>query len=229
MLIGKRSKSVFNLIRLYFNVKIYQFKEFTKALKYYLSLRFLLIDVFFFLFYMFKNPYRMNRQFMQRIGSENVYSYGETPLTTWHKIVKRSKIKKEDHILELGSGRAKTCFWLNNFIGCQSTAVEWNPSFIFYSNIIKTIFRIKNMNLINDNFFNIDYSFASVVYLYGTSLKTDEILKIIDKLKNLKTGSKVITISFSLTDYINSEFELINHFSVSFPWGNTLAYIHKKI
>lgn len=222
MLIGKR----ISLIKLYFKVKTYLFKEFIKSLKYYLSLRFLLIDSLFFVLYMFKNPYRMNRKFLQRIGNEDIYSYGETPLTTWHKIVKNSKIDKKDHILELGAGRAKTCFWLNNFIGCKSTAIEWNPSFIFYAKMIKTIFRIKDMHLINDNFFNIDYSFASVVYLYGTSLKSDEILKIIDKLKNLKSGSKIITISFSLKD---SEFELTNHFSVSFPWGNTFAYVHKRI
>jgi len=66
---------------------------------------------------------------------------------------------------------------------------------------------------------------ASVIYLYGTCLQDAEIDHIIRKLEAFSQGTKVITISYPLVDYDTNAFHMEKTFSVSFPWGETSAYL----
>ena len=75
--------------------------------------------------------------------------------------------------------------------------------------------------------FDIDYTPASFIYLYGTCLKDSEIFKLIDKFKDLKKDSKILTISIMLSEYDKS-FNLLKKYKVKLPWGSTFAYLFQK-
>ena len=72
----------------------------------------------------------MNKEFLLERGEKNVDTFGETPLTTMDVISQECGIKSSDIFYELGSGRARTCFWLHAFIGCRVYGVEYLPAFV---------------------------------------------------------------------------------------------------
>ena len=92
-----------DLIKTYFRVKFYNFKkQVLVALKYYWRIRFFLSDLLLFLLYMFFNPYRISRKFLEQKGEDDIYTYGETPITTMASILKHLKINKSDVFVEIG-------------------------------------------------------------------------------------------------------------------------------
>ena len=82
------------------------------------------------LFYLFHNPYRVSRKFLQKRGEEDIYQYGETPLKTMSHICQEAGITKDDHLFELGCGRGLAAFFIRECFGCKVTAIEQIPIFV---------------------------------------------------------------------------------------------------
>ncbi len=215
MLIGEKTT-------LYFNVKWYKLKERIISFKYYRSLRFAIVDLIFLAITFFQNPYRTSRRFLQKKKFKNIYQYGETPLSTMHNIARECNISKKDLFLELGFGRGLSCFWLSQFIQCKIIAVEWIPSFVILAKIISKLFKFEIL-FKKEDLFETDFSKATVIYLYGSTMEDQEIIRLIGKIKPYK-NLKIITVSFPFSDYDNS-FTLIKEFEVSFSWGTTSCYL----
>jgi hypothetical protein len=179
---------------------------------YYKSPQFALIDLVFGLIALFLNPYRTCRKFLQKKGAENIYAYGETPYSTYQKIVKECGIGPQDTWIEMGSGRGKGCFWLAHFIRCRVIGIEWIPQFTLIARAIKALFRMERVQFIRSDIEEVNLSEATVIYLYGL-------------WPNLQIGEemKVITISEPLEGYT-----VLKSFWVRFPWGRTKAYLQKR-
>jgi hypothetical protein len=194
---------------------------------YYRRPRFAFVDLFFALFAFFSNPYRTCRRFLQKRGESEVYAYGETPFSTLQRIAEQSEIHEKDSWLELGSGRGKGCFWMAEFIGCQTIGVEWVPQFVLFASFLKNLFHFGRVSFQLKNIEEANFSFATVVYLYGTCLSEKRIQNLTQKMeKELSIGAKVVTISYPLD---SPYFHILKNFSVSFPWGETIAYFHIKV
>lgn len=208
----------------------FNFKEYLKVVfLYYRNLSFLKTDLLLLLYYLFQNPYRMNKDFLKKRGEEVVDVYGETPLTTFEQIVSNSQITPNDIVYELGSGRGRTSLWLHSFIGCKVIGVEIVPEFVKIANQVKKKCNLSNIQFENQNFLEMDFKDATVIYLYGICLKEEEVFQLVDKLKNLPKGTKIITVSFPLTEYTKEPlFEVMNCFQGVFPWGITDIYLHYK-
>lgn len=189
---------------------------------------FALVDIALLLFYLFSNPYRTCRKFYERLKGKKVYIYGETPLTTLYKISHVCGIHPSDSVLELGSGRGRTSFFLSKVIGANVIGIELVSSFIKRCQLLRKLFGIKNLSFYCTDFYSCDFSHSNVVYLYGPHLEDEKILKLTEKFNALPKGAKVITISYSMKDYAPKIFKHIKRFSVSFPWGNTFAYLSIK-
>ena len=69
-----------------------------------------------------------------------------------------------------------------------------------------------------------DLTKASVIYLYGTCLKDEAISTLLFSFKELKKGTKVVTVSYPLSDYTDA-FVLKKKFIASYPWGKTEVFI----
>lgn len=193
--------------------------------RYYRRLSFAAADLTLSLFYLFSNPYRVCRKFLQAKGIENVYVYGETPLVTLEKMVQAFGIKPEDHWLELGSGRGRTCFWMSLVWGCETRGIEWVPSFVVRANRAVRLFSLKNLEFHRQSIYEADFSWASVVFLYSTCMSEDEIAKLLICMEKLPVGAKVITVSEPLS---HPNYFFNQSLSVSFPWGRTKAYLQTK-
>jgi hypothetical protein len=175
------------------------------------------------LLYLWHNPYRVSKRFLQKRGSEDVHQYGETPLETVIKVCKAANVTKEDHLFELGCGRGLTAFFIRDFFGCKVTGIEQIPLFIKKACQINKLFSL-GIEFRCEDFCESDLSDATVIYLYGTCLPDDIIEKI---CKKIKPNQRVISISYPLSDY-DPEFRILKTIEVDYPWGQTEAFINEK-
>lgn len=221
-------KEFFSLLWINFVVLARNFIEFIKvAFRYYGTFSFFRADVALRLMYLFHNPYKISKRFLRSHGAQDVHVYGETPLTSLEVIARECGIGPNDCVFELGSGRGRACFWLNTVIGCSVVGIEQVPDFVERANLIKRRLGMKNIEFRLMNMLDADYAQATVCYLYGTCLDDASIQKLIDKFAKLAPGTKVITVSYPLTDYADKDcFEVMKCFSVPFTWGTADVYLH---
>lgn len=200
--------------------------EFCKVVyKYYTNLNFLKIDASLLVLYIYNNPFSISKRFLMKKGEVDIHTYGETPLTTIDKIASEINIQKKDVVYELGSGRGRCCFWLHSFIGCKVVGVEYIPEFVERSKQIRKEWKLSQIEFRNDDMLKADLSDATVIYLYGTCYPDEFIKQLINKLKKLPSGTKIVTVSYPLTDYITDQsFKILKHFPAEFTWGTADVY-----
>jgi Ribosomal RNA adenine dimethylase len=216
MLIGK--KIVF-LIRL----KVYFFLDMLKSFRYYKNYKFFLIDISLSLIYLFFNPYSIRRKYLQKKEGKKIFDYGETSLVELEKLIKPLNLSEKDTIVELGSGRGRVSFWLSSFYKAKVIAIEQVNIFCKIASFLTRFFKAHNLMIINQDMFDFDFENIDYIYFYGTTLEDYKIKSLIEKLKKTKRSIKIITISYSLSEYDNS-FILRESHDVTFPWGRAKAF-----
>lgn len=218
-------QSIWEGMQIFWHARWFTLKDFTKTIFYFWrNPKFALVDWALLSSYFFQSPYRIARKF-----SSDGTPYGETPLVVMQQIAEIAGITVEDHVYELGSGRGRACFWLALYLGCKTVGIEYVPHFVAKANAIATLFGVKNVTFRLEDMCKTDFRDATVIYLFGTCLKDAEIKKLIKAFSELKKGTKIITISYPLTEYSrDSTLALIKEFDVTFPWGITTAYLHNK-
>lgn len=202
------------------------FVEFTKVVfKYYRSFHFLKIDASLLMLYLYNNPFSISKRYLMKKGEPDIYTYGETPLTTLDQISQEIKISPKDVVYELGSGRGRNCFWLHNFIGCRVIGVEYIPDFVERAEQIRKEWHLNGVEFRNEDMLTTDLSDATVIYLYGTCYDEPFIQKLIQRLKKLPSGTKIVTVSYPLTDYTSEKlFKVLKLFPAQFTWGTADVY-----
>ncbi len=196
---------------------------------YYRNLSFFWTDILLASRYAFKNPHRISRDFLAKRGESNVYQYGETPLTTLDFIACQCQILSKDIVYELGCGSGKTTFWLHSFVGCRVIAVDYLPLFIKRARWIKRMSRQEDVEFKNEDILTTDFKSATAIYLYGTCLEDEVIERLIGQFQMLPAGTKVITVSYPLTDYCSPAlFKVAKQFSARFPWGKAIVYLNMR-
>src|SRR5207253_2734624 len=133
-------------------------------------------------------------------GEEDPYTYGETPLSTLDVIVKHCHITATDTVFELGCGRGRTCFWMNQFVGCRVVGIDYIPEFIQRANRIRSRFDLVDVQFREEDILNSQLTGATVIYLYGTCYSTPFIQTLIKNFALLPRGTKIITVSYPLSD-----------------------------
>ncbi len=217
----------FQLYRLSWAVTLKNFKEYLKVLqRFYSNRTFAKADSALLLSYLWTNPFAISKEFLASQGAEDVYLYGETPLTTFAEIAAKAGIAKHDVYLELGSGRGRTCFWANIFLGCSVKGIELIPAFVGKAEKIVKRCNLPNIEFTQEDFLKANLSGASVIYLYGSSLPDEEIAILAQKCATLPAGTKIITVSYSLNEYLPSNsFEIMHCFPAEYTWGSADVYV----
>lgn len=223
-------KELTELVWVNFTVGLHNLGEFVKVMfRYYSNLKFMKIDLALRGMYLFHNPFTISKRFLIKQGEEDVYAYGETPLTTLEKIAEECQIKATDVVYELGAGRGYVCFWLNCFIGCRVVGIECIPEFVERAQRVQKRLGVPDVEFRLGDFCRSDLSGATVIYLYGTCLQEDAIKSLIQNLSKLPAGTKIITVSYPLSDYTEEPlFEVMKRFSCQFTWGEGDVYLQMK-
>lgn len=217
----------YKLFRLKLAVQMKNFIEFLRvAANYYTNIRFAKIDLSLLLLYFVESPFSISKEYLVKKGEKEIYAYGETPLTSLDHIASECQINSEDTVFELGCGRGRTCFWLNTFIKCKVVGIDFVPQFIERANTIKNRFGVKNVEFRHENMLHTNLNGATVIYLYGTCLEDSDIQQLVAKFQTLPPGTKIITISYPLSEYTSEPiFEVMKHFTARFTWGDADVYL----
>lgn len=196
--------------------------------RYYSNAKFRRVDRIFLAAYLFDNPYTLTRRWLQARGEEDVHSYGETPLATMDLISRRAHITSSDIVYELGSGRGRSCFWQRCLVGCQVVGIEYIPYFVMKAQAIAAKTGVDGVEFRCEDFLKSDLSAATVVYLYGSNMDDIVIEKLVERLAQLRKGTRIITVSFALSDYANGRLcKLLSTFEGDFLWGTATVYIQE--
>jgi len=212
---------------LYLQVQKRNFVEYVRVVfNYYQKFSFAKVDFSLLLLYLFQNPFRIAKKFLLQRGEQDVYLYGETPLTTMEQIATDCAIKKQDTVFELGCGRGRCCFWLNAFVGCDVVGIEYVPLFIERAKKIKNLFNVQGLEFRDADMLETSFEGATFFYLYGTCYDTEFIEKLIEKFQKCPAGTKIVIVSYTLSEYCDDTiFTLVKQFPAGFTWGQADIYL----
>ncbi len=198
--------------------------------RYYRDVSFLKTDLLLLSTYITKSPFAISRQYLQEQGETEVYTYGETPLGTLDKILQQTGISKTDHYLEAGCGRGRGCFWVNHAYGIPATGIDVVPTFIQKANWVKGVSNRHEVTFLEQDMLEADYSKATVIYLYGICFDTPFIQSFVDRMEEMPSGTKIITVSYPLSDYTKKPlFEVMRVFPAKFTWGKADVYVQYRL
>ncbi len=186
------------------------------------------VDLHYFCYYWNKNPYRICRKYFQKKENKEVL-YGDTWPMSAYQFVKSLPIRSEDIVYDVGCGIGRISFWLQIISGCSLIGVEKVPAFVQRAQKIKRKLKNKKIEFVEKDLLNLDYRKASLIYFYSSSFSDETILKLIEKWKRLKKGVRILTTSFSLSEYGAKDYKIVKSYRVSFPWGLCEVYLHEKI
>ncbi|MBS0626817.1 MAG: class I SAM-dependent methyltransferase, partial [Verrucomicrobia bacterium] len=128
------------------------------------------------------------------------------------------------YFIDVGCGRGRNVFFVSTFFGCKATGIDIVP--LFCEKARKVASLIPNPpQFVCEDMENFDLSKASLLYFYALCLDDDLLLKMIDNLSKLKPGTKVITVSFPLSDY-SKAFSTLFSKEAFYPWGKTELFIN---
>jgi SAM-dependent methyltransferase len=225
-----RIHELLELVGIHFQVKWKNFLEYIHViLNYYSNPVFLKTDSSLLLSYLFHNPFRISKRFLLSQGESDPYTYGETPLTTLEQIALRCRLSSADTVFELGCGRGRTCFWLHAFVGCSVVGIEYIPDFVKYANQVVDKFKLRHIEFREEDLLKTDLKGATVIYLYGTCFTSAFIERLTQRLDSLPMGTKVITVSYALKDYVlSSPFQVVESFPARFTWGEAEVFLQVK-
>lgn len=188
--------------------------------------RFLLAWLWLHLSYLFSSPYRISKRYQRHIKSEELYVYGDTPLTTLATISERAAISDSDHVYELGAGSGFTSLWLHEVKGCHVTAIEQVPVFCWRLQRTAKRFGLDQMEVRCDDYMTTELKRANVIYLYGSNLDDDTVFKLTLRLAAMPSGTRIITVSYPLDPTnVFGVFEQTELFEANFEWGTANVFI----
>jgi SAM-dependent methyltransferase len=214
----------FSVLKISIAVRFFNLKEFFKSLfLYYRSPLFFALDMCLLLHYFFKSPYRICEEEFEKNHINSLVPYGETPFTVLDHIARECGITKDDTVFELGCGRGRCCFWLNHFIGCKVRGIDLVPLFIKRAEKLKRWFSYKEIKFACTNLTQDKLQGATYLYMYTLTLDDEEIRQVAEHVKQCP-GIKIITVSFSLKEYVPDVRDL-KQFEAVFPWGKTAVYL----
>lgn len=222
-------KSWYKILLLNCKVTILRMIEAVRVLLlYYRNLHFLWLDFLLATQYLLRTPCRISKAFLKALGADNIYAYGQTPLTLLHRVAKECSLLSKDVVYDLGCGTGRTTLWLATFVRCKAVGIDFLPAFVQKAERVKRYGRARRVFFRNEDMRQADMSDATAIYLYGTCLDDDSIEKLIEKFKRLPSSTKIITVTYPLSDFSDA-FTTKKKFYGRYPWGKTPIYLNQLI
>lgn len=111
------------------------------------------------------------------------------------RVVNLAEVKKGDVFYDLGSGDGRLVI-AAAMKGAQAFGFEINPWRVWYSKLWIKILRLPNVEIINKNIFDVDFSKANVITAYLLQETNDKLL--VKMEKEIKKGTRIVGIAFNL-------------------------------
>jgi SAM-dependent methyltransferase len=124
------------------------------------------------------------------------------------RMLRMARTTPEDTVVDLGSGDGKIVITAAQRFGAHAMGVEFNPDMVALSreNARKAGVAAK-VKIVQGDFFNVDFSQATVLTLY---LLPDLNMKLRPKILALRPGTRVVSHSFDMQDWEPDELSLLD-------------------
>jgi len=151
--------------------------------------------------------------------------YGETPPLTMKKLLEMVQAAPEDVFYDLGCGRGLTVLTAAGVHNMTAVGIDLIPAFIERARKIQKLMGVSGADFILSSFLDVDITRATIVYAASTTFSEETMQALAEKLKGLKAGARVITLSAPLK---SPHFTLSSSGIFNFTWGKTHAYFHVR-
>lgn len=152
-------------------------------------------------------------------------TYGETPFLTARELLLWARVTRDDTLLDVGSGTGRVVLFSSLYFGLKSVGVEILPTFVRVARLIARKLKNEKAEFIEGNFLHLDFSPFTIVYVAGTSFTLQTLKALKEKLKDLRSGARVISLSTPLRA---PHLEVVGEKICSFSWGKTRVFLHKR-
>ncbi len=181
--------------------------------------------------YYLKSSYSIYRKYAKSRGLSSLDFYGETPLTVFHQMFQNGGLSRNDCFVDLGCGRGRGVFFATTIWGCNSIGIERVPVFCKKAQEISLLLasqsHIKPPKIFCEEIGSFNLTLGSFFYFYAICMEEEDLIASISHLEKILSGSKLITVSFPITEYSNS-FSLLSSWESTYPWGKTDIFLYVK-
>jgi SAM-dependent methyltransferase len=194
---------------------------------YVLAPRMLRLDmVLFFYYHVFfrSSAHRTQMEAAPRPIGE--LTYGETPYFALRRALRWVKPTKTDVFYDLGCGRGKLVFYMNQRFRMKAVGVDVIPEFVRVGNALAKRKGFSNVEFRQADLLSLPMDDATLVFVAGTSLEDDTQSRLFEKLETLRLGAHVITTSYSIR---SEKFALLKILRVPFSWGVGHLFVHERV
>jgi len=145
------------------------------------------------------------------------FIYGEIDFLSFYTILEKTKPQEGEVFYDLGSGAGKAVFAAGYYFNFSKTCgIELlEPLYKLAKNQLKKV-PLTQVEFINENFLNYDFSDADIVYVAATCLDPSTWEQLINKMAKLKPGSRIIVATKSIQ---HEQFEPIHQGIELMSWG----------
>jgi SAM-dependent methyltransferase len=143
-------------------------------------------------------------------------TYGETSYLAIKYSLDFIKLTSNDVFYDLGCGTGKTVFFANIVYNSKSIGVDLIKSFIDNAKNIVNYFKLKNIDFLNKNLFDLDLTNGTVFYITPTCFDKQNLEKLLVKIKTLSKGSRLIVLSIELN---SPNLKKIGQKKLFYSWG----------
>jgi hypothetical protein len=171
---------------------------------------------------------RQRKKMMIKIP-EGDLTYGETPFWTARRLILWSGIEKGSVVWDLGCGRGLFVLFAGIYFNMTAVGIDFFPFFTHTGEKVSRKLGLNQVQWIQADFLTLNFSSLpepNLIYLASTTFSWGTICKLAEKLENLKSGVKVITLSAALP---SKSFKQTKKGEFWFSWGKATAYLQEKI
>jgi SAM-dependent methyltransferase len=197
---------------------------------YYRKWKFLAADLLLGGWNVLDNPYRVYRRYRCSRG-EDPYTYGDTPIPLMAQIAQRCRLTSNDICLELGCGTGRAALWLHAYLGCTVWAIDQVPAFIRRAKQVQRLAGLsERLTFVEGDFtLTCPASGATFAYVASTCLPEPTLCALADRLADLPSGARLISVTHRLDTYRPDAFRLVERFDGEHLWGTADIFHQVRI
>lgn len=186
------------------------------------------VDIELFKSYAFKDQFAVAIEEGNLLfpDSKEELTYGEAIWKSIDKVFKFIKPKPMQKFYDLGCGIGRICFLANIKYDLEVTGIELLPTFVENAQRITYNNNLENIKFIEDDWLNVNFTDADIIYIAATCLEEDTLFLLKEKLSTLKKGTFIITVTHSID---TSNIKILKRMYLPFSWGKAEVYISKVV
>lgn len=133
----------------------------------------------------------------------------QMPEDVCKRIARLAKVNKKDTIYDLGCGTGRALIIANTLYGARGIGIEIDPLRAMLAKINVWKNQVKDVTILKDNFYDINLSDATILYIY---LVPNALRRLTKKLlAELKPGTKIVSYIYDLPETYKGKVKLLHH------------------